>query len=142
MEGAALSLYFLPSGVSTSALMFLTHSGLSIWLSTFTWTAAMVVPSVSADTTLVMASAALGGVRFVSTINATTIATSTAATTSGTIGGRVHLALSSSSVIGICPASAWVCRAAPTGGGLPDGGLGLALSAISRSGNKHTLLRC
>src|SRR5215467_5903618 len=138
MEGAALSLYFFPSGVSTSALMFLTHSGLSIWLSTFTWTAAMVVPSVSADTTLVMASAALGGVRLVRTITATTIATSTAATTSGTIGGSVHLALSNSSVIGMCPASAWLCGAgaAPAGGGLPDGGFGLASSGIGGSATR------
>src|SRR6476660_4777052 len=110
-----MSLSFLPSGVSTSALMFFTHSGLSIWLSIFTWIATMVFPSWSADATLVIAMAALGLLRLESTITDTRIATITPATSSGTMGGRVHLALSISSVMGICPAS-----------GCPAGAGGLA----------------
>src|SRR6476646_1653426 len=102
--GAALSLYFLPFAVFISALISLIQSGPSTWLSSLIWIATMVLPSWAAEATLVMASEALGLVLLENTTTDTTIATSAAATSSGTIGGSVHLALSISSVIGMCPA--------------------------------------
>src|SRR5262249_6720391 len=125
---------------STSALMFFTHSGLSIWLSIFTWIATMVLPCWSADATLVMAIAALGLLRLESTITAIRIATITPATSRGTMGGSVHLALSNSSVMGICPASGRLAGAVGVAAGLASvwpgsGGGGVALSDISGSRN-------
>src|SRR6267154_208799 len=67
--------------------------------------ATMVLLSCAAETTLVMASDALGFVRFDSATTATSIPTTTAATSNGTMGGRVHLALSISSDMGMLPAS-------------------------------------
>src|SRR5580765_6380137 len=77
--------------------------------------ATIVFPSCGAEATLVMASDALGLVRLDSTTTDTTIATSTAATSSGTIGGSVHLALSISSVMGICPAPGWLAACGAPG---------------------------
>src|SRR5690242_11315819 len=142
--GAALSLYFLPSAVSTSALISLIQSGPSTWLSSLIWIATMVLPSWAAEATLVMASEALGLVLLENTTTDTTMATSTAATSSGTIGGSVHLALSISSVIGICPAfgalaaSGLVVELAL--GWLLGGGVeGLFSSGINGSGNRILL---
>src|SRR5215470_8353728 len=78
----------------------------SILLSSFTWTAARVVPSCSTLATLVMTPPAAGLARLVSVIKATTMATAAAAIRIGTIGGKVHLARSNSSDIGTWPASA------------------------------------
>src|SRR5690349_11397778 len=119
--GAALSLYFLPSAVSTSALISLIQRGPSTWLSSLIWMATMVLPSWAAETTLVMANEALGLVLLENTTTDTTIATSTAATSSGTTGGSVHLALSISSVIGICPALGALAACGLVSGGLVDG---------------------
>src|SRR5438270_6604464 len=142
MEGAALSEYFLPSAVSTSALMLLTHSGFSIWLSSLAWIATMVLPCWPDEATLVMASDAPGVLRLEKTTTDTTTATSTAAISSGTIGGSVHLALSISSVIGMCPASGREADAAALFGGLAGCGVWLGFSGINRSRYNNTLLRC
>src|ERR1700736_6922426 len=95
----------------------------------------MVLPSCAADTTLVMASDALGFVRFESATTATNIPTTTAATSSGIMGGSVHLALSISSVIGMCPASGALAPCGFTGalafgGLLGGGGVGFVSSGI------------
>src|SRR5689334_22649009 len=134
MEGAALSVNFLPSAVSTSAMIALTHSSLSIWLSSLAWTATMVLPCWSAAATLVIATDATGFARLESTTTETSTATNTAAINSGTIGGSVHRALSISSVIGMWPASGLSAGAASAFGGLDDGGeFGGVLSGIVRS---------
>src|SRR5579864_890119 len=97
--------------------------------------ATMVLLSCAAETTLVMASAALGFVRLERATTATRIPTTTAAMSRGTIGGSVHLALSISSVMGMCPASGASAGFAFTGafvfaGLLGGGGVGLVSSGI------------
>src|SRR5215470_16170081 len=134
MEGAALSVSFLPSGVSISATIFFTHSALSTWLLSFTWTATMVLPCWSAEATFVMASDATGVLRLENTTTATRIATKTPAISNGTIGGSVHLALSNSSVIGTWPASGL----GPALAGFSGDGVGVVFSGISSLRKQHT----
>src|SRR6185503_12520097 len=83
--------------------MFLIQSRLSTTLLSFTCTATMVLPCWSADTTLVMDPLITGCCRFVNATTAIITATAAAAITTGTTGGKVHLARSNSSVIGTCP---------------------------------------
>src|SRR5579859_1378913 len=109
--------------------------------------ATMVLLSCAAETTLVMASDALGLVRLESATTATRIPTTTAAMSRGTIGGSVHLALSISSVMGICPASgasAGLAFAGALAFGelLGGGGVGLVSSGIQLLRKQHTLVRC
>src|SRR5579859_2194019 len=109
--------------------------------------ATMVLLSCAADTTLVIASAALGFVRFESATTATRIPTTTAAINSGTMGGSVHLALSISSVMGMCPAFSASAAfgfvvALALGGLLEGGGVGLVSSGIELLREQHTLVRC
>src|SRR5215475_13031960 len=127
MDGEAWSVYLLPSAVSNSELMSLIHSFLSILFSTFTWTPTMVLPSWSTVTTLTTVPEATGLLCMVKPRITTTMAITAAAISTGTIGGRVHLARSSSSDMGTWPASVSVAGVDDPGLGA---GAGLGVSGI------------
>src|SRR5258708_549866 len=104
-DGAASSLYFCPSAVSSSDLMLLIQSRSPVVLSNLIWIATITPSSwIAADATLVIVPAALGFDRLKKTMRATTIATAAKAITTGSAAGIVRRPRSNSCVNGIRPA--------------------------------------
>src|SRR5262249_7686248 len=114
---AAGSVYFRPSAVSNSEVMPLSQSCFSNLLSSLIWTATRVLPCWSALATLVMVPPRSLLTRVPNKTTADTTMMGAAAIKTGTTGGRVHLARSSSSDIGTCPASGAGAGAAGCGDG-------------------------